>query len=379
MLKMKTLLVKLTIIATMNKVESLYIHIPFCQKICDYCDFTKLQYFRKFAIPYLEALKDELENYHIEQLETIYVGGGTPTALDDDLFEKLLQIIKPYINGVKEYTFEANPESLSVEKIKLLKRYGVNRVSIGIQTTNDKILKAVNRDHSFSQVKTAVKNLKEAGIDNINTDLILGLPHSSESILKEDLKNILSLDVNHVSCYGLTVNPHTALFNKGFKEPEGDLLRKYYDIVEEILLDNGFVHFEVSNWAKPGFESKHNLTYWRNEQYYGCGLGAAGYIKDIRYKNTINLSQYLKRVFISEKEEVSKEDKLTYQIMLNLRTDEGLNLQYLKEHFDVDLLKDKNDEIESLKKAGLIEIKDSVMVATFSGMMVLDTIILKIL
>ena len=363
----------------MNKVKSLYIHIPFCQKICDYCDFTKLQYFRKFAIPYLEALKDELENYHIEQLETIYVGGGTPTALDEDLFEKLLQIIEPYINGVKEYTFEANPESLSVEKIKLLKQYGVNRVSIGVQTTNDKILKAVNRDHSFSQVKTAVKNLKEAGIDNINADLILGLPHSSESILKEDLKNILSLDVNHVSCYGLTVNRHTALFNKGFKEPESDLLRKYYDIVEEILLDNGFVHYEVSNWAKPGFESKHNLTYWRNEQYYGCGLGAAGYIKDIRYKNTINLSQYLKRVFILEKEEVSKEDKLTYQIMLNLRTDEGLNLQYLKKHFDVDLLKDKNDEIESLKKAGLIEIKDSVMVATFSGMMVLDTIILKLL
>ena len=158
----------------MNKVNSLYIHIPFCHKICDYCDFTKLQYFRNFAIKYLEALKDELNSYQIKDLKTIYVGGGTPTALDDDLFEELLKIIDKYTSGVQEYTFEANPESLSLNKIKMLKCHGVNRVSLGVQTTDDKILKAVNRDHSFAQVKTAIKNLKEMGIDNINVDVILG-------------------------------------------------------------------------------------------------------------------------------------------------------------------------------------------------------------
>ena len=301
----------------MNKIHSLYIHIPFCNKICDYCDFTKLQYFRNFAIDYLKALKDELASYNIGKLKTIYVGGGTPTALEDNLFLELLKIIDPFREGVKEYTFEANPESLSLEKIKMLKEHGVNRVSLGVQTTNDAILKAVNRDHSFEQVKAVIKNLKEVGIDNINVDLILGLPHSSEKILKEDLHNILSLDVKHVSCYGLTVNPHTALFNKGYKEPEGDLLRAYYDIVEEILTSSDFVHYEVSNWAKPGFQSEHNLTYWRNEQYYGVGLGASGYIAETRYKNTVNLSQYLNRVFVFEKENVSIRDKFTYQAMLN--------------------------------------------------------------
>ena len=354
----------------MNKVKSLYIHIPFCNKICDYCDFTKLQYFRNFAINYLDALKDELTRYQIKDLKTIYVGGGTPTALEDDLFEKLFKIIDTYTDGVTEYTFEANPESLSLNKIKLLKSHGVNRVSIGVQTTNDKILKAVNRDHTFEQVKTAIGNLKDNRIDNINVDLILGLPHTSEKILKEDLKNILSLGVKHISCYGLTVNPHTVLFNKGFKEPEGDVLRQYYDIVEEELTKHGFIHYEVSNWAKPGYQSEHNLTYWRNEQYFGCGLGASGYIEDIRYKNTVNLSQYLKRAFINEKEQVSEKDKCTYQIMLNLRTIEGLELSFVK---------NKEKEIEELISGGYLIKENNHLIATYQGMMTLDQIILKLL
>ena len=354
----------------MNNIHSLYIHIPFCNKICDYCDFTKLQYFRNFAVSYLKALKDELKSYKIKNLKTIYVGGGTPTALEDDLFLELLQMIDPYTKGVEEYTFEANPESLTIKKIKMLKEHSVNRISIGVQTTNDKILQAVNRDHTFEQVKTAIKNLKDNGIDNINVDLILGLPHSSKKILKEDLKNVLSLDIKHISCYGLTVNPHTALYNNGFKEPESDVLRDFYDEAEQTLKSQGFVHYEVSNWAKPGYQSEHNLTYWRNEQYYGCGLGASGYIKDIRYKNTVNLSQYLKRVFVSEKEKVSEKDKITYQIMLNLRTIEGL---------DVNFVKGKESIVEELIKRNLLVKKNDCLIPTFEGMMILDQIILKLL
>ena len=354
----------------MNKIHSLYIHIPFCNKICDYCDFTKLQYFRNFAVSYLKALKDELKSYKIKNLKTIYVGGGTPTALEDDLFLELLKMIDPYIKGVEEYTFEANPESLSIEKIKMLKEHQVKRISLGVQTTNDKILQAVNRDHTFAEVKTAIKNLKDNGIDNINVDLILGLPHSSKKILKTDLKNVLSLDIKHISCYGLTVNPHTALFNKGFKEPESDVLRDFYDIVEETLKENGFIHYEVSNWAKPGYQSEHNLTYWRNEQYYGAGLGASGYIKEVRYKNTVNLSQYLKRAYVSEKEKVSDEDKITYQIMLNLRTIEGLDCSFVK---------NKDNEIKELISNGLLKKENDRVIPTYEGMMVLDQVILKLL
>lgn len=354
----------------MNRIESLYIHIPFCENICDYCDFTKLQYFRNFAVDYLKALEKEIKGYHIKNLKTIYVGGGTPTALEDDLFLELLKIIKPYVEGVKEYTFEANPESLSLNKIKMLKEYGVNRISLGVQTTNDEILKLVNRAHSFKQVKEAIKNLKENGINNINVDLILGLPHASEKILKEDLENILSLDTTHVSCYGLTVNPHTVLFNKAIEEPTGDELRNYYDIVEETLVKNGFVHYEVSNWAKPGYQSEHNLTYWRNEQYFGVGLGASGYIKDIRYKNTVNLSAYLEGAFVFEKEKISKQDKKTYQIILNLRTNEGLDLSFVK---------NKEKEINEFLSSGLLKIENDRLIPTYEGMMVLDQIILKLI
>ena len=354
----------------MNNIHSLYIHIPFCNKICDYCDFTKLQYFRNFAVDYLKALKDELKSYKIKNLKTIYVGGGTPTALEDDLFLELLQMIDPYAKDVNEYTFEANPESLSLKKIKMLKEHGVNRISLGVQTTNDKILKAVNREHTFEQVKTAVKNLKENGIDNINVDLILGLPHSSKKILKEDLKNVLSLDIKHISCYGLTVNPHTALFNRGFKEPESDVLRDFYDEVEQTFKENGFIHYEVSNWAKSGYQSEHNLTYWRNAQYYGCGLGASGYIKDIRYKNTVNLSQYLSRAYVFEKEKVSDKDRITYQIMLNLRTIEGLDFSFIR---------NKDNEIEELIKSGLLKKENDRLIPTYEGMMVLDQVILKLL
>ena len=252
----------------------------------------------------------------------------------------------------------------------MLKSHGVNRISIGVQTTHDEILKLVNRDHSFKQVQKAIKNLKDYGIDNINVDLILGLPHSSKTILQEDLKNVLSLDIKHISCYGLTVNPHTALYNKGFKEPVGDFLRELYDIVEETLTNNGFVHYEVSNWCKPSYQSEHNMTYWRNEQYYGCGLGASGYIGETKYKNTVNLSQYLKRAFVFEKEHVSNKDKLTYQIMLNLRTIEGLDFNFVK---------NKEKEIKELISSGLLKLENNHLIATYDGMMVLDQIILKLL
>ena len=363
----------------MNKPKSLYIHIPFCEKICDYCDFIKLQYFRNFALSYLNELEKELKSYQIGQLDTIYVGGGTPTALEDDLFLQLLKIIEPYSKGVKEYTFEANPESLSESKIKLLAQYGVNRISVGVQSTNEKILKAINRAHSFNDVQKAVSLLKENKITNINVDLILGLPNSNESLLRKDLENIMSLGIKHVSCYALTIHPHTVLYNQGVRELDDDLMRHYYDIVNDFLKEKGFVHYEVSNWSIEGYQSLHNLTYWRNQEYYAVGLGASGYIYDTRYKNTVNLSQYLRGDYVYEKEIVSKRDKMTYQIMLNLRTKEGLDLKDFKEKFDVDLLKLKEQEITELIKRGYLSLSDDILSPTYEGMMTLDQSVLKLI
>ena len=358
---------------------SLYIHIPFCENICDYCDFAKLQYFHFFAEEYLNALSNELNSrVDNKNLKTIYIGGGTPTSLDDEQFERLLKMVEPFSKSIEEYTVEANPESLSLSKIKLLKKYGVNRVSIGVESTDDKILKSINRKHTFADVKKAVALLKENGINNINLDLIIGLPNVSEKMLLKDIKNILSLEPNHISCYSLTVHEHTVFHINGIEEPVEEFAYEAYKTINKLLEDNWFVHYEVSNWSRPGFESKHNLTYWRNEQYYGIGLAASGYIGDTRYKNTTNFQNYLSGKNDVDKEQVSSRDDMEYEIMLRLRTNEGINLKEFESKFGFDLLSEKENVISQYVSQGYLVVDNNTIKPTFEGMMILDKIILDL-
>lgn len=363
-----------------RKIKSLYIHIPFCEHICDYCDFTKVQYFSLFARSYINELQKELDSYSVpKDLETIYIGGGTPTCLEDDLFLRLLKMLSEYTKGVKEFTIEANPESLSLKKLKLMKEYGVNRISIGVETTNNEILKNINRHHTFEDVKIAVRNAQEIGFDNLNVDLILGLPGASLEQIKDDLTKLVSLNVQHISCYSLTVHPNTVFYLKGVQEPLGDEARVYYDYVNNFLKEQGFIHYEVSNWAKPSYESKHNYTYWKNEHYYGLGLGASGYIKDIRYTNTKSINEYLKGRYLDYQEKVNKKDDAEYQIMLNLRTIEGIDLNEFETKFGFDLYKTKRKEIEELVKNNFLILDKKKLIPTYEGMMTLDQIILKLI
>ena len=365
----------------MEKITALYIHIPFCEHICDYCDFVKMQYFSIFARQYIPKLKEELESYNIkkEDLKTIYVGGGTPTSLEDDLFLELLKIIKPYLINVKEYTFEANPESLNVNKLKMMKEYGVNRISIGVETTNDEVLKSINRHHTYEDVKNAVLNAKKIGFNNLNVDLILGLPNVDIRQIKKDLDNLISLDIDHISCYSLTVHPHTVFYLNEIEEPLDDISRQYYDLVNDYLLNKGFIHYEISNWSKPNKESKHNYIYWDNKRYYGIGLGASGYIDNIRYTNTKSINQYLKGKFIDYTEIVDPCDDYQYQIMLNLRTIKGIDLEEFKNKLDIDLLEIKKNEIDELIKNKLLILENNHLIPTYEGMMTLDQIILKLI
>ena len=365
-----------------NNILSLYIHVPFCEHLCDYCDFPKLQYFRTFAEKYLTVLEKELTSYQINHtLKTIYVGGGTPTALEDDLFERLLKIISKYSKSVEEYTFEANPESLSENKLRLMKEYGVNRLSIGVESTDDKILSSINRHHTFKDVQIAISRARKWGFDNLNVDLIIGLPHVSKALFIKDLDNILSLGVEHISLYSLTVHPHTMFSLKGIEEPKEEFARSLYDIAESKLKEEGYIHYEISNWAKPNRESKHNFTYWKDEGYYGIGYGASGYIDDIRYTNTRNLDKYLSGHYIEEKEIVSVKEDKTYFIMLNLRTNQGIDLEIYKERFNEDLLDTKHKEIQLFINDGLLYIDEEKhrLIATYDGMMILDQIILALI
>lgn len=363
-----------------NQPQSLYIHIPFCEAICDYCDFPKLQYFRIFAEKYLQKLKEEIESYKISHtLKTIYIGGGTPTCLEDDLFAELLKIVEPYAKNISEYTMEANPESLTIEKLKLMKQFGVNRLSIGVESTNDRILKAINRHHTFQDVKTAIKNAKMIGFNNINVDLILGLPNATKEQLKKDLDNLLSLPITHISCYSLSVHPHTNFYIKGIKEQNSDIERQLYDYVYERLKEANFIHYEVSNWAKENYESQHNFTYWKDEPYYGVGLGAAGYINGIRYTNTLSINEYLKGITVKEKEMITINDDKEYFLMLNLRTNRGVILKEYKEKFHEDFYKENKKIIQQYIADGLMTFneKEERIYLTYPGMMILDTILLE--
>ena len=360
----------------MNNIRSLYIHIPFCDHLCDYCDFPKLQYFRIFASSYIKELKKELDSYKItNKLKTIYIGGGTPTSLEDDLFLELLKMIDEYTSSVEEYTVECNPESLTENKLKMMKEHKVNRLSIGVESTNDEILHLINRHHTYEDVKSAISMAKRLGFSNINVDLILGLPHVSKKMLKEDLNNIFNLQIQHISCYSLTIHPHTVFGIKGIDELPDDEIRELYDIVEVETQKHGYIHYEISNFAKPNMMSVHNFAYWQDEEYYGIGVGASGFINGIRYTNTKSINEYLKGNYRYEEEQISLADDKTYFVMLNLRTIKGLDLKRYQERFHEDFYLSHQEKIDEFIAHKYLKLENNVLIPTYEGMMILDTMI----
>lgn len=360
---------------TKTNPKALYVHIPFCQHICGYCDFPKVQYFEKFSKPYLKCLKREFKKKKVSPLlDTIYIGGGTPTALSDAEFKDLLEFIKPYATQVKEYTIEANPESLSDEKLDIMLANKVNRLSIGVESSDDLTLMTMGRSYSFSMVKDAVKRAKKKGFTNINLDLIIGLPHVSANQVRKDLDALLELKPTHLSIYSLTVHPNTKFALDGVKEPDPDLIRDYYDYVHKTLTRKGFIHYEVSNFALPGYESIHNQVYWKDEEYYGLGLAASGYVNSYRYTNCPSLYKYNDGKIKGIQEKIRKKQDVEYYVMLNLRTINGIDLNVFKEKFGFDLYQYNRVYLNKCIRAKHLTIKKNKLVLTYEGMMILDTI-----
>ena len=363
----------------MNKVKSLYIHIPFCAHICAYCDFTKLYYNKKFSEPYLRALFSEIDSYNIPKMETIYIGGGTPTALDDDEFETLLEKISPLLNENGEFTVEANVENLSEAKLKLMKRYGVNRISIGVESTSNKTLKEIDRHHTFEDARRVISLAKSFGFNNINVDLIYGYNDETIDDLKEDIKNLLSLDVPHISTYALSISKNTKMGAKNLKEQNEDDSRAFYDEILTSLRKAGYKRYEVSNFAREGFYSRHNMTYWKDEHYFGVGLGASGYIKDIRYTNTRNLDKYLKGEYIDFKEKITKELELEDYLLTNFRLEDGFSDTDFIKRFNKSFLKMFDKKASKIIKDGLIIKNNDKIMLSDDGIAIMDRILVELL
>ncbi len=315
--------------------KSVYIHIPFCRKICSYCDFCKFFYDKKWINNYLNCLENEIkETYKNEEIYTLYIGGGTPSSLSIDELKTLFDIIKVFnTNNLKEFTIECNVEDITDEKLKLLKENNVNRLSIGIQTFNKKILKEINREYNVD-INEKI-NLAKKYFDNINVDLMYAFFDQSIDDLKEDLNKFISLNINHISCYSLIIEKNTKFYDK--KEIDEELDYEMYKLVEKTLEKEGFIHYEVSNYAKKGFESKHNLVYWSNEEYYGFGLSSSSYINDERITNTKNLSAYLKGINKKEIEKLSTLDKMKYEMILGLRKLCGVNKKEFYNKYNKDI------------------------------------------
>lgn len=343
--------------------RSVYIHIPFCSNICSYCDFAKVLYNKKIIDKYLDCLEIEIKNnYKNEKIHTIYIGGGTPSSLSVDELKHLFNIIKIFnLNNSYEFTFECNIENIDREKLEFLYDNGVNRLSIGIQTFNKKYLKFLNRNHTKKEVFEKISLAKKIGFNNINIDLIYALKHQSLKELKEDIDMFLSLDINHISTYSLIIEPHTLLYINKEDNINEELDLEMYNLICETLKQNGFNHYEISNFAKDGYESKHNLTYWNNEQYYGFGLGASGYIKNIRYTNTRNLSKYLKCDLNRSIKKISFNEMVENEFILGFRKINGINIKKFRKKYKIDIL--KIDIIKYLLNSNdLVIINDNIMI-----------------
>lgn len=314
--------------------KSAYIHIPFCKTICSYCDFCKMFYNEDLVDKYLLELKQEInKNYKGETLKTIYIGGGTPSSLNTKQLNKLLNIIKIFnIDKDYEFTVECNIENITKEKLELLYKNKVNRLSIGIQTFNEKFLKFLNRNHTKEEIKEKINLAKTIGFKNINIDLMYAFPGETLEELEIDIDEFLKLDIKHISTYSLIIEPHTKLYIDKIKNIDEDLDRKMYDLICKKL--NKYNHYEISNFGKTGYESIHNLTYWNNENYYGFGLGASGYINNIRYDNTRNINEYLKGNYVKNKEVLTKNIEIENEFILGLRKIKGINIEKFNKKYD---------------------------------------------
>ena len=310
----------------MDKVFSSYIHIPFCKTICSYCDFCKMYYNEDLLDKYLNSLKKEIDsNYKNEILKTIYIGGGTPSCLNEKELNKLFEIIKTFKTSKDiEFTFEVNINDINRELLIILKENKVNRLSIGVESINEKFLNFLNRKHTKEEVIEKI-NLTKEYFKNISVDLMYAFSNQTLEDLKKDLEFIKSINVSHISIYSLIIEKHTKLYIDKVLPLNEEIEESMYYYIIKYLNTLGYSHYEISNFSKKGYESKHNLTYWNNEEYYGFGLGASGYIGNKRYTNTRSINKYVSNDYLSEIETIDKKIDMENYMILGLRKINGVS------------------------------------------------------
>lgn len=371
----------------------LYIHIPFCKSKCYYCDFFSLSGKEKLQEKYVKSLEKEIIHYNIENkilndhniekkylIKTIYIGGGTPSLLDEIYMVNIMKTIKDNFNMAEdaEITIEVNPGTVTKEKLETYIDIGINRISIGLQSAQNEILKNIGRIHTFEQFINTFKNARQVGFKNINVDLMIGLPEQRMGDVEKSLKAILNLKPEHISVYSLILEEGTELFrkvqNKEVEMISDTLEREMYWYVRNTLDKCNYIQYEISNYARPGYESKHNLDCWNQKEYIGIGAGASSFIDDIRFSNINNIEKYIDNIENDQysknlilEERLNEESKMNEYMMLGLRKLEGVNILEFKNKFNQNPLAKYCKDLEKLNKDGLIKIIDDSIMLTSRG------------
>ena len=367
-----------------KKPTSAYVHIPFCTQICYYCDFSKVFIKNQPVDSYLEHLLQEFHSYDIQKLRTLYIGGGTPTALSAPQLEVLLDGLSKNLDlsVLEELTIEANPGDLDEDKIAVLKNSAVNRVSLGVQTFDDKMLKKIGRSHLEKDIYENIDRLKLAGFDNISIDLIYALPGQTMDQVKDNVAKAITLDIPHMSLYSLILENHTVFMNRMRRGklplPKEEVEAEMFEYIIAELERAGFEHYEISNFSKLGFESRHNLMYWDNAEYYGIGAGASGYVNGVRYKNHGPIRHYLKAVEegnarINE-EHLTQREQMEEEMFLGLRKKSGVSIARFEEKFERSFQELYGDIVKDLIKQGLMQIDGNRVRMTKRGLFLGDTV-----
>jgi oxygen-independent coproporphyrinogen III oxidase len=347
---------------------ALYIHIPFCHRKCSYCSFISYAFRLNDIPPYLRALKAEIaQRAGNERLSSIYFGGGTPSLLTADQFAGILAAMSHSftVDKAAEITVEANPGTVDEVYLSAIRELGINRLSLGVQSLSDRDLRLLGRMHTAADAREAVRFARSSGFDNVNMDLIYGLPGQSLPDWRDTLDEALVLTPQHLSLYSLTIEEGTpmwkAMQNGSLPYAEPDLAAEQYELTESMLADCGYRHYEISNWAKEGSECRHNMTYWINKPYVGMGVSAHSWMGNHRLANTDNLDEYLASfvrnlpLLPAMDESISPDLELAETVILGLRLDTGVEIDDINNRFNIDLMAHYGQTIEELMEAGLLE------------------------
>lgn len=352
-----------------------YVHIPFCDSICFYCDFCR--YVQSDRWRWLHRLKAEIREIDWGRIDTLYFGGGTPSVLTVDEFQAIAKLFIPHLNDPYEWTVECNPETLNLEKIQLYTQLGVNRISLGVQSFDDSLLRSLGRKHTRADIDWCIRSFRHVGISNLSVDLIYGLPDQSLEDVKNDVRIFLSYHLPHLSIYSLQIEEQSIFGKKGIQTCDEDLEADMYEVVQDMLLAAGYEHYEIGSYAKKKHYSKHNLSYWTDQDFVGIGCGASGKEQGIRYDHTNSLSAYIEKGSHRYYVDMTKEDQAFEAIMMGLRTQFGLDIPAWNKKYKSDFMATYKDVIDRHKD--VLVIRDHHLICTLKGFEILHSILVDFL